>query len=83
MSLKHLYSTSFLNERERDEELNWGVVKDKKWLIFQLNSMVLAVIAVIFAVYDNSYWLLFVFLSLIFMFLSVNRASKITNVNAK
>ncbi|UJL45171.1 hypothetical protein KFZ58_12190 [Virgibacillus sp. NKC19-16] len=38
--------------------MNWPVLKDIKWVAFQLTSILSAVAGVIFAVGSNSYWVL-------------------------
>lgn len=57
--------------------LNWTVLKDKKWLVFQSASTFSAIIALVLAIDNNTYWALFVALSMLLMFLSLNRAAKI------
>ncbi|UOR12835.1 hypothetical protein [Halobacillus amylolyticus] len=58
--------------------MNWLVIKDTKWLVFQLTSMLLAAIGITLAVVNNSYWVLFGVFSMLLMFFAVNRASKMT-----
>ncbi|WP_090085126.1 hypothetical protein [Lentibacillus persicus] len=58
--------------------MNWPVLKDIKWLSFQLASILSAVIGVFLAIGSNSYWVLFIFLSMILMAIGVNRATKLT-----
>ncbi|SIS66499.1 hypothetical protein [Salimicrobium salexigens] len=59
--------------------MNWSVIKDKRWLIFQSASILLAIIAVVMAVNNNSYWVLFVALSMLLMVVGTNRAAKVTH----
>ncbi|WP_077324770.1 hypothetical protein [Virgibacillus siamensis] len=58
--------------------MNWPVLKDSKWLAFQLTSILSAVTGVILAVGSNSYWVLFILLSMILTGFGVNRATKLT-----
>lgn len=58
--------------------INWPVLKDAKWLLFQSTSILLATIGVTLAVFNNSYWVLLVVLSMLLMLFAVNRAAKIT-----
>lgn len=58
--------------------MNWPVLKDTKWLVFQLTSILLAASGVTLAVVNNSYWVLFGGFSMLLMFFAVSRAAKVT-----
>ncbi|WP_163527286.1 hypothetical protein [Halobacillus ihumii] len=58
--------------------MNWLVIKDTKWLVFQLTSILSAAIGITLAVVNNSYWLLFGVFSMLLLFFAVNRVSKMT-----
>ncbi|GAA0595185.1 hypothetical protein GCM10009001_09140 [Virgibacillus siamensis] len=58
--------------------MNWPVVKDLKWLVFQSTSILSAVVGIILAVSSNHYWVLFVCISMFLMYLGASRATKLT-----
>ncbi|RWZ58545.1 hypothetical protein EQV77_06150 [Halobacillus fulvus] len=57
--------------------MNHKVLNDVKAVSGFSLSVLLSVFAVILAVYDNSYWVFFVAVSMLVLFLSVFRASKV------
>ncbi|WP_188456460.1 hypothetical protein [Virgibacillus oceani] len=57
--------------------MNWPVLKDIRWIAFQITSILSAVIGVMLAFGSNSYWVLFVVLSIVLMGLGVSRATKL------
>ncbi|GGB58404.1 hypothetical protein GCM10011409_39860 [Lentibacillus populi] len=58
--------------------MNWPVLKDIKWLAYQLTSILSVLTGLILAVGSNSYWVLFVLLSMLLMGLGMSRATKLT-----
>lgn len=58
--------------------MNNNILKDVKVMSGLISSILLAGIAIVLAMYNISYWILFTVLSIFILFLSVNRADKIT-----
>ncbi|WP_143544226.1 hypothetical protein [Salimicrobium humidisoli] len=59
--------------------MNWPLIKDRRWVLLQSASILLAVITLILAVNNNNYWVLFSALSMLMMIISASRAAKITH----
>ncbi|WP_449537991.1 hypothetical protein [Ferdinandcohnia sp. Marseille-Q9671] len=59
--------------------MNFPVLKDVKAVIGFIMSLMLVGIAIVLATKNNSYWVVFVVLSLMVSYFSVRRADKITN----
>ena len=57
--------------------MNYKVLKDVKVVAGLISSIILSGIAIILAIYRNNYWIFFVVVSMVVLFLSVNRADKI------
>lgn len=57
--------------------MNYKVLKDVKVVSGLISSIILSGIAIILAIYSISYWIFFVVVSMMVLFLSVNRADKI------
>ncbi|MFD1363424.1 hypothetical protein [Lentibacillus salinarum] len=60
--------------------MNWAVLKDAKWLSLTVTSLLLGVIGIVLAIYNNSYWAYFVIISAIFTFLGANRGDQLTGL---
>jgi len=60
--------------------LNWVVLKDVKWQSLMIISILLGIIGIVLAVYNNSYWAYFSIISVILMFLGAERANKLTGL---
>lgn len=58
--------------------MNNNILKDVKVMSGLISSILLAGIAIVLAMYNISYWVLFTVLSTFILFLSLNRADKIT-----
>jgi len=57
--------------------MNYKVLKDVKVVSGLISSIILSGIAIILAIYNISYWVFFVVVSMVVLFLSVHRADKI------
>lgn len=57
--------------------MNYKVLKDVKVVAGLISSIILSGIAIILAIYSINYWIFFVVVSMVVLFLSVNRADKI------
>lgn len=57
--------------------MNYKVLKDIKVISGLISSIILSGVALVLAIYSSSYWVLFVVVSLLVLFSSVHRASKI------
>lgn len=57
--------------------MNYKVLKDLKVISGLISAILLSVIAIALAVYNVSYWVFFVVVSMVLLFLSVHRADKI------
>ncbi|MDR7080681.1 hypothetical protein J2Y03_005772 [Neobacillus niacini] len=63
--------------------MNWSVLKDLKTIIGFITSSLLAVVGVVLAINNNSYWVVFVVLSIMLSFFSIRRADKLYKQNNK
>ena len=63
--------------------MNWSVLKDLKSIIGFITSSLLAVVGVVLAINNNSYWVVFVVLSIMLSFFSIRRADKLYKQNNK
>ncbi|WP_373893182.1 hypothetical protein [Virgibacillus sp. CBA3643] len=59
--------------------MNWPVLKDKKWWIYLGISMVLYVITIILAAFENEYWIAILVLALIITTLGGRRGIYLTH----
>ncbi|MDY0394431.1 hypothetical protein ACFSMW_08445 [Virgibacillus halophilus] len=66
----------FMDEGDR---LNWPVVKDRKWLMLLLVSILFAMLAVFLAAVKNQYGVLSIIISILLTTVNVNRTAKLTN----
>lgn len=63
--------------------MNRAVSKSKKTMAGLILSILLSVMAVIFAVNDNGYWVLFVLAALWTLFFGIRQADKVTKAGAE
>ncbi len=57
--------------------MNYKVLKDVKVVSGLISAILLSVIAIALAVYNVSYWVFFVVVSMVLLFLRVHRSDKI------
>lgn len=60
--------------------LNWPVLKDVKWQLLMIISILLGVIGIVLAIYNKSFWAYFSIISVILMFLGADRTDKLTGL---
>ncbi len=58
--------------------MNWPVLKDKKWWISFLLTLLLSITAILLAAFENEFWLLALILSLSVSAVGVKRATTLT-----
>ena len=63
--------------------MNYKVLKDKKVVIGLISAMVLAITAILLAIYDISYWVLSSGLSIVILYSSRGRADRIMKDDSK
>lgn len=63
--------------------MNYKVLKDKKVVIGLISAMVLAITAILLAIYDISYWVLSSGLSTVILYSSLGRADRIMKDDSK
>ena len=63
--------------------MNYKVLKDKKVVIGLISAMVLAITAILLAIYDISYWVLSSGLSTVILYSSLARADRIMKDDSK
>ena len=59
--------------------MNWVVIKDLKVAVGFSLSLIVGVVAILLALYDNNYAVLFIIIAQVVTAVSVSRASKLTH----
>ncbi|WP_077356801.1 hypothetical protein [Virgibacillus halodenitrificans] len=58
--------------------MNWPVLKDKKWWISFLFTLLLSITAILLAAFENEYWVLPLILSISVSAIGIKRATTLT-----
>ncbi|MEC2160800.1 hypothetical protein [Virgibacillus halodenitrificans] len=58
--------------------MNWPVLKDKKWWISFLLTLLLSLTAILLAAFENEFWILALILSISVSTVRVKRATTLT-----
>ncbi|MYL45682.1 hypothetical protein GLV94_08485 [Virgibacillus halodenitrificans] len=58
--------------------MNWPVLKDKKWWISFLLTLLLSLTAILLAAFENEFWILALILSISVSAVRVKRATTLT-----